>query len=275
MKIKDFYKYQPAEIVSCFRDFLEGDLLRRYPNLEGKISVVITGSIPSGHYDKYSDIDTEFFYTQEGDRKKMNALVKAYKISLRQKKLPIQFHPAKTFREVQKQHLDGWDHDDALREYSTALIVIDPQNRFKNLQAQIKWYPKNVLTEKINWLFAEAVFHYHDHYVVAYKRGDYFYAESVKLRIIKLLGNALLLSAHTFPVFDKHLYVAIRALADRKLLALLDEIITGRPTSRESKGVGKLLNVVEGRLIKDGWIKKKPKDYWILLRPKYKVEMVS
>ncbi len=275
MQIKHFYRLKQGDIVSLFREFLEDDLFRRYPELVGNVSVIITGSIPSGHYDQYSDIDTEFFYTQEGDRKKMNAFVKEYKASLRQRKLPIQFHPAKTFREVKKEHLTGWGHDDSLREYSSALSVIDPQDRFQKLQQQIKWYPKDVLQEKINWLFAEAVFSYYDRYVVALKRGNAHYAEAVKLHILKLLGNALLMTAHTFPVFEKHLYFEIRELGDRKLLFFFDEMIAGRSSTTQNNVVRKFLNVVERRLIIDGWIQKKPKGYWILLRPKYKVELVS
>mgnify|MGYP001603960036 FL=1 len=259
MKIQDFYNSRQDEIILLFREFLESDMFRCYPVLKGKTSFVITGSIPSNHYDQYSDIDAEFFYTQEKEREEMNRIVKEYKTSLRERNIPIQFHPAKTFKEVKKEHLTGWNNDDALREYSTALIVLDPQSRFRKLQAQVKFYPWNVLKEKINWLFAEAVFHYHDRYLVALMRGNDLFAEAVKLRIMKLLGNAMLMAAQKFPAFDKHLYAEIRELGDRKLLTTIDQIMT-KPVRGSSELVERLLKIVESKLIKEGWIKKQDKE---------------
>lgn len=215
MKIENFYKLPQPEIVECFRKFIETDMFGRYPELRGKISLIITGSVPSGHYDLYSDIDTEFFYSSEKDREKMNVIVREYKKSLQDRHLPIQFHPAKTFAELKREHLTSWAYDDALREYSIALIVLDPGQRFKKIQSAIKWYPKSILREKINWLVAEAVFHFEDRFKIAVKRKNTLYAYSVRSHIVKLLGNVVLLSEGRWSVFEKHLFTELVSAKER------------------------------------------------------------
>ncbi len=247
-------------------------MFSRYPELRERISVIITGSVPSGHYDQHSDIDTEFFYVSEKDRTKMNALVKDYKKSLNERKIPVQFHPAKTFGELKKEHLAGWEHDDSLREYSMALVVVDPGSRFKKIQSTIKWYPKDVLREKIDWLFAEAVFHFEDRLKIAVKRRNNLYAQSVRSHIIKLLGNALLLCEGRWSVFEKHLATELLAGKERVFCQKVGAALFETRLEDIEKTVGDILRYTEKRLMKAGWIQKKSSEYWHGLRPKYKVE---
>ncbi|HLD20703.1 MAG TPA: nucleotidyltransferase domain-containing protein [Patescibacteria group bacterium] len=272
MTIQQFYKQTQPEIVDLFRSFLEDDMFTRYPQLRGKISVVITGSVPSGHYDEYSDIDTEFFYSNEKDRTAMNSLVKEYKKSLLAKKIPVQFHPAKTFVELKKEHLAGWEHDDSLREYSMALVVLDPGNRFKKIQSTIAWYPKDILREKIQWLFAEAVFHFEDRFKIAVKRDTRLYSHSVEVHIIKLLGNAILLSQGKYSVFEKHLLTELSTAKEKVFCQKVESLLGEVKLDSMEKGLKDLLSYTEKRLNKAGWIQKKPIGHWITLRPKYRVE---
>lgn len=272
MKIEQFYKHSQSEIVSMFRDFIEDDMFVLYPKLIGKISLIITGSIPSGHYDEYSDIDCEFFYENSEDREQMNQITKEYKKSLLDRQLPIQFHPSKTFNELQNEHLHGFEHDDALREYSKALIVIDPENRFKKLQSLIEWYPKNVLTEKINWLFAEAVFNFEERYTIAVKRQNSLYAHSVCSNIIKLLSNAILMSKKHWPVFEKHLYTELKEYRETDFCSQVDEIFALTNLNEIETSLRKILKNTEERLLKQGQIDNRSTGEWILLRPKYQVE---
>ena len=272
MIISQFYEHSKLEIVDLFRVFLVEDMFSRYPELRGKISVIITGSVPSGHYDQYSDIDTEFFYVSEKDRTKMNALVKEYKKSLSERKIPIQFHPAKTFAELKKEHLAGWEHDDSLREYSMALVVVDPGSRFKKIQSTIKWYPKDVLREKINWLFAEAVFHFEDRFKTAVKRRNNLYAHSVRSHVIKLLGNALLMSEGRWSVFEKHLATELLAGKEKRFCQKVDALLSETRLDHIEELLKDLLLYLERRLMKNDWIQKEPTEHWIALRPKYRVE---
>ncbi len=270
--IKHFYKKSQEEIVELFRDFIVSDMFELYPELRGRISLIITGSIPSGHYDQYSDIDCELFCVEETDRESMNTIVKEYKKSIRERELPIQFHHAKTFAELQKEHLSGWEHDNALREYSVALTVFDPEKRYENIRSTIQWYPKDVLTEKLNWLFAESVFNFEDRFVIAVKRNNALFAHSVRSHIIKLLGNALLMAGGHWPVFEKHLYTKLNEYGENDFcLAVNDLLVTTNASAVEEK-LKTLIVYVENRLLKDEWIEKKSKNQWILLRPKYKVE---
>lgn len=275
MDLKHFYKFSQKETVERFREFIEADMFSRYPFLKNKISLIITGSVPSGHYDAYSDIDTEFFYFNEKDREKINALVKDYKATLRERKIPVQFHPAKTFVELKKEHLSGWKNDDALREYSMALIVLDVEKRFQKIQSKIKWYPKDVLREKIQWLFSEAVFNFEGRFIVAVKRRNNLYLQSIRSLIVKLLGNALLMADGHYPVYEKHLYTELTSFGEKDFCKKIDELLKITEAAKTQKKLKDLILSVEKRLIKNGWIKKEPKEHWIFLRPKYKVEHCS
>jgi hypothetical protein len=272
MNIKYFYEKSQEEIVELFRDFIVSDMFERYPKLKDKISLIITGSVPSNHYDQYSDIDCEFFYVEESDREAMNAIVKEYKKSIHERKLPIQFHPAKTFEELRQEHLNGWENDDALREYSIALVVLDPEDRYKKIASTIQWYPEDVLNEKINWLFAESIFHFEDRFVTAAKRGNALYAYSVRLHIIKLLGNALLMTGGHWPVFEKHLSTELNAYGENGFCLAVSDLLVTTDLGEMQMKLKKIIALVEDRLLRDGRIEKRTSEQWILLRPKYQVE---
>ena len=101
------------------------------------------------------------------------------------------------------------------------------------------------------------------------------YAQATKLQIIKMLGNALLLRAHVFPAFDKHLFSELQQIGEQSFIALIDQTVSSSAPQDCQKFVEKMIRVVETRLLRDGWIKKEPKPYWIQLRLKYKVEIIS
>ncbi len=271
MNVKEFYKHSSKEIVDLFRDFIEKDCFSQYPELKDKLSFVLTGSVPSNHYDRYSDIDCDLLFENESDRVMIKEAVKKYKMSLREQKLPIQLHSPMTFSELENS-LTNWNHDSALREHSAALVVLDPRDRYKTVQSQIKWYPREVLQEKIQWLFAESVFSFEDRLVVAVERENDLYVRSLSLQIVKLLANALIMINDRYPVFEKHIYSNLRDLGENEFCAQIDLLLNMTETHEIQKSIADIIDTIEQRLIKTGFIEKQPKEHWIQLRPRFQVE---
>lgn len=275
MEIKFFYKYSQDEIVKEVRAFFEEDFFGFHPELRGRVSIVITGSLPTGHYDEYSDIDCDFFCNDEKDKESIKALIKEYKGSIRDRGIPIQIHSPMTFAELKNNHLTGWENDSSLREYSRAIIVTDVDNQFKDIQEGIKKYPTDVLKEKIQWLFAESIFSFEERFVIAVKRNNSLYAHSVRCHILKLLGNALLMSEDRFPVFEKHLYTELFAANEKTFCEYISSVLAISDLKEMEDSLVLIISFVEDRLLQKEWIEKQPKDYWVYLRPKYQVQHCS
>lgn len=276
MQIKQFYQHSQTEVLDLLRDFIESEFFAQHPEYRSKLSLIITGSVSLGQYDRYSDMDVEFAFAEEKDRIALDVLVKTYKKSLKKREIPIQFHPSKTFDEIREHHVSGWKNDDSLREYATALIVFDPQGLFFALQQKIKWYPRDVYKEKLCWLYAEAVFTFVDRFAIAKKRADVYYAEAMKLHVIRLLGNAILMLQKEYPSFDKHLHKRLSTLkSEVKFVRLFDQALISHDMTKTEKALKQLLSLVEAKLIAKKIVSKKDQQYWIDLRPKYQVEIIS
>ncbi len=276
MSFQKFYRWNQKEIVTQLADFFETDFFAKHSHYRGKLSLILTGSIPLGDYDQYSDLDAEFCFQHEADRAELKKIVKTYKQSLKKRNIPIQLHPSKTFTEIREHQIRGWTNDDAIREYASALIVIDPDDRYALLQKEIKWYPKDVYKEKMHWLFAEAVFTYADRFLIAKKRGDLYYMEAMKIHLMRLLGNAMLMLHKDYPSFDKHLYSRLMKLPqETTFVRVFDRLLQTSEPSKMDKISRQLLNIVEKKMITAKLTTKRDQRYWIDLRPKYQVEILS
>ncbi|MFH2232321.1 MAG: DUF4037 domain-containing protein, partial [Patescibacteria group bacterium] len=206
-----FYLKQPKQIANEVRKYFKDDFFKRHPKLENKISIIIVGSIATANYDKHSDIDLDILFTDKNDFDNLLTVIKQYKRELRKKKIPIQIHTPRTYKEIENQ-LKSWEKDGMLKEYSQAIIISDPKNKFTTIQKKYQWYPKNIFNEKLSWLFAELMFEYKDRYLIAVKRKDLYFGEVVKIKLLKYMLTILLVVNKKYPAFDKHLYQDIKKI---------------------------------------------------------------
>ncbi len=271
---EDFHLKKLRQIARAVKTLFEKDFFVRYPELRGKISVLIVGSIATSNYDEYSDIDLDILFSNEKDFNTLVAKIKQYKKEIRKMDIPVQIHRPRTYKEIDSQ-LKGWERDGMLREYSQAVVVIDPKDKFKKIQSKYRWYPPKIFKEKLLWLFAEMIFEYEERSLTAVKRKDIYFGEITKLKIIKYLLTIILLINKRYPSFDKHLYQdvkKIKSLPDG-ILRAIDKAVGSHSLTNNEKNLGKVISLLESHLIKRKYITKQSRQYWIDLRPKYKVEM--
>jgi predicted nucleotidyltransferase len=62
---RNFYKKDQAEIAKLVHSFIVGDFFVIHPELKSKVSILITGSVASKHYDNKSDIDLTIIFPTE------------------------------------------------------------------------------------------------------------------------------------------------------------------------------------------------------------------
>ena len=265
---KEFYKQDKSTIVSLIKNFLTDTLFADNPDFASNIITVISGSIASGHYDQYSDIDLDFYCKNETDVEQYKDIIPLFKKSISmQKDLPIQIHRLKSLTATEKE-LTNYKNDNALRETVRSLIVTDPDGNFSALQQRFKWYPDDVARQKLQWLYAQLVFEYEEHFKIAVERNDAYYLEVAKLSILRLAGNVFLLANKQWPAFDKHL---VASLMDTDIDADLTSLFNKALAENENVTsiVSELVVALERYLISGGYIPKESIKYWIDLRPTY------
>lgn len=269
---KEFYKQDESTIVSLIKNFLTDTLFADDPDFASNIITVISGSIASGHYDQYSDIDLDFYCNDEADVEQYKDIISQFKKSISmQKDLPIQIHRLKSLAETEKE-LANYENDNALRETARSLIVTDPDGSFSALQQRFEWYPDDVARQKLQWLYAQLVFEYEEHFKIAAERNDAYYLEVTKLSILRLTGNALLLANKQWPAFDKHLVVLLRdADIDPELIDLFNKALGD--IEDVTSTIKELVVAIERHLVAGGYIPKESIKYWIDLRPTYSVSL--
>lgn len=244
-----------------------------FPKWKNRISIVIEGSVAGGTYDAHSDIDLHLVVPARLKKTYSLDEVKAYKKHLRVLGEPVQIHAPTSYDEVQAK-LEDWTADYALRESVRALIVVDPEDAFKRIQKFFQWYPKLIFKEKLNWLFAEAIFRYEDRFKVASKRSDLFFGEVNKLEIMRLLLNAYLLANKQFPAFDKHLMNDISRLSPvpTKLLGQSQRLLQAQDLRDMDRLLVELFETVESYCVEKRLMKQRSRQEWIDLRPSYQVK---
>lgn len=269
-----FYLKTQKQIIKMVSDFFKNYFFKKYPYFKNKISVIIVGSVANLSYDKYSDIDLDVLFEKADDFDKLLSCIKEYKKELRKDNIPIQIHAPKTYVAVNEQ-LMNWEKDGGLREYSKALVVLDPKDRFKKMQRVYRWYPKEIFKEKLLWLFSEMIFEYEERYLIVIKRKDDYFGEVIKLKILKYLFTILLIVNKKYPAFDKHLMNDIRTIKNLPIgfLEISQKILKSHNLLKNDKYLKEMIAMVESYLIKKKLIKRESKQYWISLRPKHVVEM--
>lgn len=271
--LKQFYKQDQKDIVSLTKKFLLEDFFVHFSKWRNKVSVLIEGSVASGRYDRFSDIDLRVIVPGGLEQVYSREQIQAYKKHLREIGVPIQLHTPIAINQLTKS-IEAWERDGDLRELASALIVFDPKAEVQALKKRYKWYPRDVAREKIRWLIAESVFRFEERFIVAQKRADLFFGEVNKLEIMRFLLNACLLANKRYPCFDKHLYAEIQALEPslpRKIIELVDDLLRSRNLKKTGGLLDELLNEVEGYCAARKLIKSESRDYWIGLRPKHRV----
>jgi predicted nucleotidyltransferase len=270
--LKDFYKQNRVEITSSVRTYLEEALFAENSKLKQDIIAVISGSIASGHYDQYSDIDLDLYCKDESSVEQYKDVILRLKKRIsNEAETPIQIHRLKSLGATEKE-LAGHQNDNALRETACSLIVTDPDGDFSALQQRFKWYPDDVAEQKLQWLYAQLIFEHEEHFKIAAERSDAYYLEVAKLSILRLAGNAILLANKRWPAFDKHLVASLAdAGIDAQLIGMFNKVLA------ENKNVTSLINelvvAIEHYLIAGDYIPKEPIKYWIDLRPAYSVSL--
>lgn len=264
-----FYEQDQAQIAAIVNDYLSQHFFSDYPELETEISVAISGSVALGFYDSHSDIDLDFYCNDLSSVDIHKDKVASLKKRIHASGLPLQIHRLKDIPTITKD-LQSWAKDHGLRELNQSLVVHDPSGKFSKLQQQFAHYPDDILHEKIQWLFAQLIFEYEEHYKISIERADHFFNEVTRLAIIRLAGNLLLLSHNQWIAFDKHLVKTLEnSTCSPGILSTLLRIID----SFDNASMGLLINSIETDLVTRGFIQKETSQYWIDLRPKHYVEL--
>ncbi len=270
--IEKFYDLNKKEIVALLQNFMEKDFYPRFPELKNNISIVATGSVATENYDKYSDVDLAIIFQSPEEAEKYLPKIKEYKKHIREIKEPIQVHRPTTYEEI-KSELMTWQQDNLLREYSQAVIVDDPNNKFFEIQQKFLYYPEEVYQEKIWWLFAETVFQIKERLEISVARKDIYFSQVVKMQIVRLFLNTLLLLNKKWPAFDKHLYQDVRKMTKQYDISIVEKLITEQEIENLLPLVNQIKAQLEKLLLEAGLIKHETEQYWIDLRPKYQIKL--
>jgi len=273
--LQDFYMKNKPAVARLVRQFLDKDLFVAFPKWRGKASAIVVGSVAVSNYDKFSDIDLNLIFKGKKDRDAYSLKeLKEYKNALRRRAEPVQIHQPMTIQEVEDE-LRPWSKDGIMREYVRALVVTDPGRRFARLRGKYRWYPTDVYKEKVNWLFAEAFFEYHERFGVAVNRREEYFSEVLKIKIVRLLLNAVLLAHRRFPAFDKHLFQDVGRLPKlpRGFLKAFEDLVGECDPGRMHADLSRALKATEKMLVAKRLIPERDCEYWVGLRPKYKVQV--
>ncbi len=267
-----FYEKSREEIKNLLIDFLDVDFYQKFSDLKGVVSIVVTGSVGCGVYDRYSDIDMSIVFPDETLAEKYTTLLREYKIHLKELDLPIQLHTSKAFLQLEAR-LATWKEDGLLKEISSALIVEDPYHSFRTLQEKYHMYPEDIRREKLKWLFSELVLEIEERWRVAKERNNVYFCEAIKLRVIKLSFTVLLLLDGQYPSYDKHIYKDVKALEgiSSQVLSLVDELLHEKDITKTAEFLKSLFSCIESTLLEKGVITKESMDYWLCFRTRYNV----
>lgn len=272
---KNFHGKSKQEIADLVNKFIEDDFFVTHPELKNKVSILITGSVASGHHDSKSDIDlTIIFPTQKLWKEYKFVLLGEFKNKyLEPLKEPLELHGKNiTYFGKINADLGSWKIDWMLREFADAIIIHDPHNKVKKLKEKYGWYPKEIYQEKISWLFAEASFLLFDRYETAMERSSFYFTEIIKLKILRLILSSLIMANHKYPTYDKHSYDCIpnesRYLKSKEIV---DKILSEKDTRKIFELFVELRKEVEKLLVTKKLISRKSNRYWVGFRSTYKV----
>lgn len=273
VSLRGFYKKTLPAIIILVRDFITRDFYSFFPELKGKISLYLIGSVSQSNYDKLSDIDVELACSSKVFVNQYMEMKRRYNLHLRRLGEPVQFHRMKTFA-TYRAMLKDWSNDNVLRELSSAIIIDDPRKRFAKLQREFRYYPKAIHKDKIAWLFGEMNFDFYERYRSARQRENEFFCTFLQLKMLRFGMNALLLAHQCYPAFDKHIYRELQKIrGTRTTLKKVDQILKTRDIQKNELLLLHFIHSVEKQLLTKRLISNRPAQYWIDLRPKHKVQV--
>ncbi|MEI6649821.1 MAG: nucleotidyltransferase domain-containing protein [Candidatus Moraniibacteriota bacterium] len=275
---QDFERKNRQEISELVKKFVVDDLFIAVPDLMKTASIIVTGSVANGTYDKDSDIDlTIIFYDEEGLLNGRGPLLNEFKgENLKTKKKPIELH-GQSIVWFDRLHDDmkSWKKDWLLAEMKDALIIYDPENKIRLLQDEFDWYPDEIYREKMRWLFAEATFLLFDRYSIAMGRKSVYYSEMTKLKIVGHFMSCLLMLDRRYPKSVKHLQKDILKIEHipSEIIRCIDEVLVEREFGKifDSLRLGR--SMIEDILINRSLIRKESEEYWAGFRSEYMVEI--
>lgn len=270
--IENFYKLDKRGIADLVRNFVEQDFYSKFPELKDSVSIVATGSVATQNYDQYSDIDLAIIFQNAEEAGKYLPVIKEYKKHIREIKEPIQVHKPTTYEEIESE-LTTWQQDNLLREYSQALVIEDPNDRFLKIQERFLYYPEEIFQEKISWLFAETTFQIKERLEIAVARKDIYFCEVVKMQIVRLFLNTLLLLNKKWPAFDKHLYQDVRKMTKQYDISIVEKLIAEQEIEKLLPLVNQIKAQLEKLLLEANIIKHVTEKYWINISAKYQTKL--
>jgi hypothetical protein len=195
---------------------------------------------------------------------------------LESKKKPIEVHGQNItfFKQIEKE-LELWKKDWMLREFSDASVMHDPKNKIKKLKEKYSWYPENVYLEKMSWLFAETTFLLMDRYKIGMERSNFYYTETIKMKIIRLFLASLVMANRQFPTSDKHLFndVLKNKSIPEQMKQYFEKILKEKNPKAIFLQLKNLRGLIEKILMGKKLIKRNNEKYWIGFRATYKVEI--
>ncbi len=269
--LQTFYRFNKEAIVTLLQDFLEEDFYQEFPELRENASLIVTGSIATENYDRYSDVDLSIIFRNAAEVEKYLPRIKRYKKHIQEIKKPLQIHRPTTYNQIQAQ-LKTWEEDNLLRDYSQALIIHDPGDAFLQIQRAFAYYPQEIHREKVAWLFAEIIFQIKERLEITVTRRDPYFSQVVKMHIIRLFLNAHLLLEKKWPAFDKHAYQDVKRGSHYYALSIVDKLLAEQEGEAMLKLVNQMRQELERSLLEAHLIERKSEQYWLDLRPKYQVK---
>jgi len=253
-QLNQFYKKDQAEIKRLLKIFCQKVLFADFPELATMASIVVTGSVSTNSFDKHSDIDLVIIFKTEKQQKKYKPLLmNKYKwgdSEVAQSKIEFHGMNIRFFKQLEEE-VTGFKVDWRVFEYAHAMIISDPEKRFVQLMREYLLYPRNILNSKLRWLLQDAQYQLTIRYDGALKRGNKLLCEDVKIRLIKLLGTALVMAASGSSFYCKHLMHSLKPLSSAKepFYKLILDLLDSNNIVANQKTLQKLFELTEKRLI--------------------------
>jgi predicted nucleotidyltransferase len=256
------------EISTRTYDYLRNNLFVKTPQLSDLTALVIVGSVATGDYDKFSDIDVNVLLPETED----NSALKNFKEELKRNGSNIELRFARNY-EVLEKYLN-WNDDFILGEYQNCIVLQDPTGRFKEILSKFSWYPPEIFQNKVDWIFHEITYSIFKDFEPLIKRpeNNRFLVEVLRVRITRYALTALRLLNRKYPIHDKKLFVNTK-----KLVGETNPIITPIKGLLEEKDILNIYEIIkqirielETELINAGLLKKENIETWLSYTTKNK-----
>lgn len=256
------------EIAKQTYDYLRDNLFVKTPQLSDLTALVIVGSVSTGDYDKFSDIDINVVLPETED----NFALKNFKDELKHNGSNIELRFARNY-EILEKYLN-WNDDFILGEYQNGIVLQDPTGRFRELISKFSWYPPEVYQNKVDWIFHEITFSIYKDFEPLTRRSqtNRFLVEVLRVRIARYLLTALRLINKKYPIHDKKLYVNTKNLVGEvhPIIKAIDNLLGEQDILRIYEILKQVRTNLETELVNKGLLKKESIETWLTYTTKNK-----